>query len=222
MSQQNDNASIEQYKKAYEEWSQRIGAAKTQTRSWRFAFVLSLIVLVLLLICLVMVLGSQKRYVYVAEVRPQDNIVNLRPVDQAYEPTVGQTEYFIGQFVNSVMTLPLDPVVAQRNWLYAYSTAQGRAVEQLNTYMQTNNPLADIGRVTRTVEIRNVHPVSKNSYEFTWTQTEYNQQGKVQNVTLYNGIFTVAMGTLPTTTQGLLNNPFGLQVVYFSFSNEGR
>jgi type IV secretory pathway TrbF-like protein len=218
----NKESDIANYQRAYEEWSERVGSAKTQMRNWRIAFMLSLFVLILLLICLVMVLGAQKRYVYVAEVRPQDNVVNLRPVDQAYEPTAEQTEYMIGRFIDAIMTLPLDPVVAKTKWLYAYSLTQGRAIEQLNHYMQTNNPLADIGRVTRTVEIRNMHPVSKNSYEATWTQTEYNQQGKIENVVLYDGIFTVAMGPLPTTMQALLNNPFGLQVVYFSFSNEGQ
>ena len=210
-----------QYQRAYQEWSDRIGSARTQARNWRLGFILSVIALVLLVICLMMVLAMQKRYVYVAQIEPRANIVNLRTVDAVYEPTNAQSEYMIGRFIRALMALPLDPVVARDNWLYAYSLVQGQADQQLNTYFQTKNPIGDLGHSTKTVEIQTFHPISKNSYSFTWTQTQYDSQGKVENVTLYNGIFTIATGFTPKTTDQLLTNPFGVKIVYFSFSSEG-
>lgn len=209
------------YQKATAEWNERIGSAKVQARNWRFAFILSVVALFLLAVCLVLALASQKRLVYVAEIKPQDNIVNLQTVGPVYQPTEAQSEYMIAQFIRSIMSLPLDPVVARTNWFNAYALVTGQAVQQLTHYAQTNNPLAEMGRVTKTVDIRNFHPIGQNSYEFTWTQTQYNQRGSIENSTLYNGIFTLASGFAPKTTGQLLQNPFGIKIVYFSFSTEG-
>lgn len=222
MAKKNKDQSVDKdsYHQAYDEWSARIGSAKTQARNWRFACLLCLLVLVLLLVAFTMLLSSQKSYVYVAEVKPQESVVNVRAMDQAYSPSQAQEEYFINQFIHNIMTLPLDPVVVRENWLNAYGAVQGKAKYQLNTYARAHNPFSVVGKQTSTVEIQKFNPISNNSYEFNWLVTIYNNNGKVVSKTLYNGIFTVVGGVKPTTQKQLLNNPLGLRIEYFSFSSE--
>lgn len=210
------------YHKAAEEWSGRIGSAKNQARNWQIACFMSIILVILLLVAIFIILTKQKTYVYVAEVKPQNNIVNVRSLDKAYIPTQAQEEYFIAKFIRQIMTLPLDPVVARSRWLNAYSVVEGKAVNQLNTYARAHNPFKQVGLYTKTVVVQNYHPISAHSYEFTWTQTVYNSKGKVESNNLYNGIFTLAKGGAPKTMQEMLYNPFGLKIAYFTFSKEGH
>lgn len=208
------------YQRAYEEWSERIGSAKTQLRNWRLACLCCLVIIVLLLIAIISLINGQKNYVYVAEVKPGSAVVNVHSLDRGYAPTQAQETYFIGRFINQVMDLPLDPVIVRNNWLHAYSFVHGRAKNQLNTYARSNPPFAQVGQETRTVKIKQFHPIGNHSYEFTWTTTTYEPNGRVKSTILYNGVFTVADGYHPKTAQAMLINPLGLRIVYFSFSKQ--
>jgi type IV secretion system protein VirB5 len=211
-----------QYQQAWQEWEERIGSAKTQIRNWQLACLLSLIVGILLLVGIIMLSSSQKNFVYVAEVKPQEGVVNVQPLSQNYQPSQAQEAYMVGKFIDSIMSLPLDPVVARDHWLYAYGIAQGRAISQLNDYAQASNPFAQLGENTKTVTIKNFTALSNHSYQFLWTVTTYNASGNITGSDLYSGIFTVADSQQPTTVANLLDNPFGVYIINFSFSVEGH
>jgi type IV secretion system protein VirB5 len=214
--------SDQSYRKALDEWSIRIGGAKSQARNWQLACLASLFIVIVLIIAMIILLSVQKTYVYVAEVKPQENIVNVKPATELYVPSQAQQEYFVANFIKLIMTLSLDPVVARDHWMTAYSFVEGGAIGQLNTYAQKNDPFADIGRMTKVVKIKNFHPLSPNSFNFTWTQTIYDMKGNIKSNVVYNGIFTLVTGKTPATTDDLLENPLGLKIAYFTFSVEGR
>ena len=222
MDKNNEQAQTKaQYSKAYDEWEGRVGAAKVQLRNWRLACIGSILVAILLLVAIVMVLASQKTYVYVAEVNPQDSVVNLQALNSAVVPTAAQEAAIVGRFINDIMSLPLDPVVARNNWLEAYGLVAGQAQTQLTNYAQNNPPFAELGSLTQSVSIKNFNVVGSHSYEFTWVQTTYNSNGAVQSQKLYNGIFTVVNTGTPVTTRDILNNPLGIKIAYFNFKVEG-
>jgi type IV secretion system protein TrbF len=108
------------YEKAQGEWSARIGNAKSQVFNWQMIALGSVIVSILLLIALIIISGKQKEYVYVAQVAPNENVVNTVSLSQRITPTQAQKAYFVAQFINQIMTLPLDPVVllATIGWLH--------------------------------------------------------------------------------------------------------
>jgi type IV secretory pathway TrbF-like protein len=98
----------------------------------------------------------------------------------------------------------------------------GQAVNQLTTFAQGINPLANLGNVTSSVQINNFNAVSDNSLQFTWTQTTYDNQGQITNQVVYNGLFTLQQDTPPTDVSGVLENPFGLKITYFSMNSEAQ
>lgn len=208
------------YQQASDEWSKRIGSAKSQARTWRFATLLSLILLILMAIALYMVLSLQKTIVYVAEVKPGHQVVNVRAMDDTYTPNQAQEESFLAGFLNDVMTLPLDPVIVRSNWLDAYAKVEGRAVSQLNMHARNHNPFSMVGKLTRSIQIERINPISKHTYDVVWTQSNYANSGKLKNIARFNGTFTLALGQKPSSLSQLLKNPFGLRVAYFSISNE--
>lgn len=207
------------YDQAYLEWSNRLGNAITQAKNWQRIGLLSLVLCFLLLIALILFMSTQKTEVYVAEVKPNQTVQYIK-MPQTLTPTEGEELYFIGQFIQNIMSLPLDPVIAKQNWLTAYAMTDGSAKTQLNTYAQKTNPLAWLGKHTQAVEIGQTHIVSPHSIQFQWTVNIYNENGSLQNTEAYSGVFTLARTPFPTTQADLLRNPFGLKIVYFTLNKE--
>ena len=204
------------YQRAFDEWNARVGAAKWQMRNWRLACLLSIVLAISLMVALVVLMDRQQTFVYVAEVKPAENVVNVVPLDKTYTPTQAQTVFFLSDFIHKIMSLPIDPVVARNNWLSAFNLVHGRAVSQLNNYAKSVDPLAKLGLETKSLVIDNYDQASNNSYEFHWHQTSYNNQGKIQQQIEYSGFFTVQVGQQPAQLQSLLENPLGLEIVYFT------
>lgn len=221
MTKQNYQKNETPYEKAYIEWADRIGQTRAQLKNWRLVAVLSMLLTLLLLIVLMMVMSAQKTYVYVAEIRPNETVGNKVLLPERFNATQAQESYFIGQFINNIMTLPLDPVVARQNWFDAYNMVSGEAIAQLTSFAQANDPFTNLGAETKSVQINSINAVSDQSIQVTWSTTTYNSQGVVQDQATYNGVFTLSHGPNPTTTSELLKNPFGLKVSYFSINREG-
>ncbi len=221
MSKEAQKETLTNYQQAYEEWDQRIGSAKVQARNWRLACLLSVAVSILLIICILMQLNTQQRYVYVAEVKPQESVVNIRPVTKAYIPSVAQKEAFIGGFIKNIMSIPLDPVVLRNSWLEAFQFISSKAKIQLNQFAQDYKAFSSIGTLTKSVNIVNINAVGNNSYDFTWSVRTINKDGKTIDITLYSGIFTLVEDIPPQTLQEMLVNPLGLRIGYFSFNKKG-
>ncbi len=220
MTKQIENKNLTPYEKAYLEWSARLGQTRTQLRNWQIAGLLSILMAVLLLISLFIVIESEKTYVYVAQVGPDEAVVNKVSLPQSLSPTQAQESYFVGQFINNIMSLPLDPVIARQNWFNAYDMVGGEASSQLTNLAQNSNPFSNLGTQTTAVNVSSISAVSDQSIQATWTTTTYNDQGAVQQQATYNGVFTLAKGPTPLTTAALLKNPFGLKITYFTINNE--
>lgn len=208
------------YQRAQAEWNSRVGSARSQVFNWRMVALGSLLVTILLIIALVILSHKQQEYVYVAEVGPNENVVNTISLNQRMSPSQAQKAYFVAQFINQIMSLPLDPVIARNNWLSAYQKVSGTAVSQLTAYAQSANPFANLGEMTSAVTINNFNAQSDNSLQFNWTVTTYDNQGQVTQQVIYNGLFTLQQGKPPTDVKGVLENPFGLKITYFSLNSE--
>lgn len=205
------------YQHAQQEWDERIGSARVQAENWRLIAFFSLAVATLLLVILIVVLVSRSERIFVAEIGSRGRVVNVAPLSIGYNPTVAQKEYFIGNFIELLRSVPLDPVVAKQNWLKAYGFLGQRATAQLNTYLQQNNPLNILGKKTVVVKIDDINPLSDNSFAVEWQETIVNADGQSEAHNLYSGVFTLTLKT-PTTQQAILQNPLGIYIVDFNIS----
>ncbi len=210
------------YQLAYEEWSSRVGNAESQLKNWRLAFLLSMLLLLVLSFCLYSVASMHDRHVYIAEVKAGEHVINVQTLPERATPTNAQEAYFINQFLQYTMTLPIDPVIARENWLNAYKIVEGTAIEQLTNYARAHNPFENIGVQTQSIQVEQYHPVSNRSYEVTWIQTTFDTKGHLQSKQLYHGVFTLSQGDIPKTVRDIVVNPLGLKISYFTFSKEGE
>lgn len=211
------DAPLTSYQRAKQEWDDRIGGARVQAKNWRFMALLSMIVSLILLVMLIISLSLDHTVVYVAQVGPGGRVVNVAPLEKSYTPTSAEKEYFLGQFIQLIRSIPLDPVVAKRNWVSAYQFLSARGAQQLNTIMRENNPLKVLGDKTVTVNISDINPISENSYHVDWTEKTIDSSGKLDSTISYSGTFTI-MVQPPKTQTAILQNPLGIYIVDFHIS----
>ena len=169
------------YLKAQQVWDNRLGGAAAHMRQWRLIALTLLCLCGLLSVCLVISVNAPQTSVYVAEVKSTGQVLNITPLNRTYNPEQAQVEYFLSQFVQSIRSLPLDPVVAKQNWLKAYAFLSPRGSAMLTTLMRTDNPLSLLGKQTTTVSITSVNPLSLNTYDLNWTEVATGPNGQTLN-----------------------------------------
>ena len=209
------------YQKAYQEWEYRIGSAKKQARNWMVAGIASIIMCILLLISIIVLINRQKMYVYVAEIKPQESVVNVQTAVKSYIPTIAQKIAFVSDFIKNITQIPLDPVVLNKQWQNALLSVSGRAETQLKQVYSKLTPVQLIGQKIIVTVITDSNEASTNSFEMTFQITIYNRDGGVESVKLYSGVFTFAPSVAPDTLSQMVVNPLGLKIGFFSFSEKG-
>lgn len=205
------------YVRAKQVWDERLSSFALSADHWRKIAMISLVLVVLLLILLFISLSWHKPSLYIAEVSKEGQVMNVKMLSESYQPTEAQEEYFITQFIKLVRGVPLDPVAAKNNWLQAYNFLSDRGAQELNRFFQQNNPLPNLSKRTVTVNITDINPLSKNSYEVDWTEESIDQNGQIIGQQNMSGTFTIVVQP-PKTKQEMLQNPLGIYIVDFHIS----
>jgi len=212
-----DGEPLTPYQRAQQEWDSRIGSSRLQARNWRILAILSILATILLAISLIFTLTSRKERIYIAEVTKEGKVVNVAPLIIRYQPNEAQKEYFVSKFIELTRGIPLDPVLAKKNWLTAYNFLNNRGAERLNEYFRQTNPTASLGKKTITVRILDINPISPTTIHTNWVETIINANGQEEDKKEYSGIFTIAIKQ-PTKHEVILRNPLGLYIIDFNIN----
>tara|TARA_R110000796_G_scaffold91959_1_gene196141 strand:- start:164 stop:856 length:693 start_codon:yes stop_codon:yes gene_type:complete len=198
------------YQKAGQVWDERIGSARVQAKNWR------LMALGCLGLCFVtsgaLVWRSMQSTVtpYVVEVDETGAARAVGPATERYVASDAQIAHHLANFIADVRGLSVDPVVVRENWLHAYDFVTDRAATTLNEYAQANDPFADVGRKSRTVDVVSVVRVSDDSFQARWIEKTY-ENGTLRQAERFTGNFTLITQP-PTDVARLRANPLGLYV----------
>jgi type IV secretion system protein TrbF len=204
------------FQEAKQAWDDRIGNARVQAKNWRFIAITSLLIALMLLV-ITIILATKKDRVFIAEVTQTGRVVNVAPLTIKYEPTTAQVEYFLIRFIESIRSLPLDPVVAKQNWLNAYNFLSPRGAQLLNVFFKANNPVTLLGNKTVTIKANAVNPISNATYQVDWTENAVNSNGQLEGQKQFSGVFTITVKQ-PTTQKAILQNPLGIFITNFHIS----
>ena len=213
-------ASDTPYQRARQAWDERIGSARVQAASWRLAFFATALLAIVLGVALVVVLRQSRVVPYIVEVGASGAVVGVAPAPIRYEPTDAQIRYFLANFVELIGTVPIDPVVAKKNWLTAYGFLTESGARQLNAFASGSDPLGRVGKERVEIRVRNSLRESDRSFQLTWNETTFDPNGTLMSRKERTGLFSVAVMT-PRTEEEILRNPLGLYIDNFSIS-EGR
>lgn len=198
------------YQKAGQIWDERIGSARVQAKNWR------LMALGCLGLCFVtssaLVWRSLQSTVtpYVIEVDDTGAARAVGPAPENYAPSDPQIAHHLANFIGDVRSLSSDAVVVRENWLKAYDYVTDRAATTLNEYASTNDPFADIGRKSRTVDVVSVVRVSDGSFQARWVEKTF-ENGALTGANRFTGLFSIITQT-PTDAETLRANPLGIYV----------
>ncbi len=205
------------YQRAQREWDLRIGTARIQAKNWRLVAIFSLLIALSLICALVLVLVSKKDHLYIAEVSQEGKVVNVAPLLVKYQPTEAQKNFFLAHFIELVRSVPMDPVLAKKNWTMAYNFLNGRSAAKLNEYFRQNSPVNILGKKTVATQILDLNPISPTTTHVDWLETTTNSEGQEESSKNYSGVFSIAIKQ-PTKQKEILNNPLGFYIVDFNIS----
>jgi len=124
----------------------------------------------------------------------------------------------IGRYIQSMKTVYNDPVAQAEMMKFVHNTtlAGSSAETHYREYYSGNNPLFDGKSKKVVVTINSVLPLSEHKWQAEWKEDTF-IDGKTEGSKQYRGIFDIAIRS-PTSMKGVLDNPLGIFIIDFSFS----
>src|SRR5690606_1003769 len=110
---------------------------------------------------------------FVVEVASWGQTQRITSMDGRYEPTEAQVGYALSDWIRSVRSKSIDPIVIRQNWLKAYDLVTPKAASFLNAWAQANDPFAEAGREAINVEVLNVVRRTERTYDLQWRETRF-------------------------------------------------
>jgi type IV secretion system protein TrbF len=206
------------YQRAAQVWDDRIGSARVQARSWRYAFFGALGLATCLTAGLIWQGARGTIVPWVVQVDRLGEAQAVAPADSDYSPTDPQIAFHLARFIEQVRSIPDDPIVVRQNWLRAYDFVTDRGALVLNDYARTNDPFALIGREQVGIDVTSVIRASPTSFRVAWVERRY-RDGSLADTSRWTAILTIIVQT-PRTPDALRKNPLGIFVDAINWSKE--
>lgn len=206
------------YQRASQVWDERIGSARVQARSWRYAFFGALGLSGALTGALIWQNARGTIVPWVVEVDRLGEARSVAPAEAGFSPSDPQIAFHLARFIEHVRALPDDPVVVRTNWLRAYDFVSDRGALALNDHARGNDPFAMIGREQVAVDVTSVIRASPQSFRVAWTERRY-RDGALAETSRWTAILGVAVQP-PRTPDALSKNPLGILVTSLNWSKE--
>ena len=206
------------YQRAAQVWDDRMGAARVQAANWRLAAFVSLALAFALAAAFVWRSSQSIITPYVIELESDGAARAVKPAIANYKPTDAQIAFHLGEFIKNVRSVSIDPVVVRENWLKAYAYATDQAAQTLNDYARVNDPFAEVGKRSVSVDIVSVVRSSSDSFELRWRETTY-QTGVRQGQETHTAVLAVVIDP-PKDEATLHQNPLGLYVHGVNWSKD--
>ena len=206
------------YQRAAQVWDERIGSARVQARSWRYAFFGALSLSACLTAGIVWQ-GSQGSIIpWVVQVDKLGQAQTVAPATADFRPTDPQIAWHLGRFIEQVRSIPADPIIVRQNWLRAYEWTTDRGAGALNDYARTNDPFTKVGKQQIAVDVSSVIRASPDSFRVAWTERHF-ENGQLSGTERWTAILTIALQP-PPDAERLKANPLGIYVNAINWSRE--
>ena len=198
------------YQKAGQIEDRRLGRANARGNRWCLAFCGAMGLAALSTSGLIYQSAQASIVPWVVEVDETGAVKASGPAETNFKPSDAQIAHQLARFISNVRSVSIDPVVLRENWLSAYNFATDQAALTLNTYANENDPFADIGQRSVTVDVNSIVRSSDDSFEVRWREKSFRGGALLttQTFTASLSIITIA----PTDAETLHRNPLGLYV----------
>lgn len=207
------------YKRAQQEWDERIGTSRVQAKNWRLAAFACILLALLSVIVVILLMISLKPTIipYVIEVDKAGEVRRVGQIlEQDYVPEKAAIEHFLWKFVTNIRTVPLDPVILSKQIKEAYAFTAGKATNRLSGYFQETKP-AERVRKSESVSVEVDYIIEereRSDYRIRWKETTFGRNGVKLGVENWVGTFLIEFKQ-PQNEDQLRKNPLGIYIVSF-------
>jgi len=206
------------YQKARQVEDRRLGRAYARGNRWCLAFCGAMGLAALSSSGLIYQSAQASVAVHVVELDANGGVKSLTPLQGEYKPTDAQIANQLARFIKNVRSISIDPVVLRENWLNAYNYATDQAAITLNTYANENDPFADIGQRSVTVDVSSIVRSSEDSFEVRWRETNFRNGAQLGSQTYTASLLVITEP--PKDAETLHRNPLGLYVHGLNWSKD--
>jgi type IV secretion system protein VirB5 len=213
------------YKRAKQEWDDRIGDAVIQARNWRLAtFAVLLFIAMPSLIGLLYVGTLPKKVPHIVEVAQDGSVAYRGAIGKSWEgytPSAASIKYHLQRFIQATRMISSDGAVVKKNWIDAYKLVTSNGANILNAYVQQHDPFVRAQTERVSVEVLSMVPISSESWQVDWKESSWGVHGELLGESYWRGIFRTKF-TEPKSDEQLMANPIGLYIDEFHWSRINR
>ena len=213
------------YKRAKQEWDERIGDAVVQAKNWRLATFAVLLFIAMPAIAGLIYVGTLPKEVpHIIEVARDGSASYRGAIGKSWSeftPSAASIKYHLQRFVQATRTISSDKAVIKRSWFDAYKLVTPTGSNILNTYVRQQDPFlrADTERVS--VDVLSMVPISSESWQVDWKESSWGVHGELLGESYWRGIFRVVFRE-PKNEEQMIANPIGLYIDEFHWSRINR
>lgn len=198
------------YQKAGQVEDRRLGRANARGNRWCLAFCGAMGLAALSTSGLIYQSAQASIVPWVVEVDETGAVKASGPAQNDFKPSDAQIAHQLARFISNVRSVSIDPVVLRENWLSAYNYATDQAALTLNTYANENDPFADIGQRSVTVDVTSIVRSSEDSFEIRWREKSFRGGALLESQTYTASLSIITKA--PTDAETLYRNPLGLYI----------
>lgn len=200
------------------EWNERYGSYIASAKMWRGVAVASLLVAAVSVGGIVHFASQNKLIPYVVEVNADGNTLQVYQAEKMLPADRVVVRAQLAQFIQDVRSVSSDVAVQRRaiERAYAHLSADLPAYAAINTWFRQNTPFERARNETVAVEVRQVLPLSDNTWRIEWVERPRNRNGESLPVTRWTGTTSVVTGG-EVDARTILFNPVGLYIREFDW-----
>lgn len=203
------------YLSARREWNERYGDYIARARNWRWAAFGALAISLVLGVGVAWQAAQSKVVPYVVEVDRLGDAVAVARADRAAPTDMRVIKAQLAAWIVDVRSVSSDPLAQKSALSRSYALTAAMATLFLNDYYRQHSPFGQPRTVAVSVDA--VLPISKQTYQFQWSEDARDLQGRDLATTHWIASVTVAFDP-PTDERGILSNPLGLYITGISWT----
>lgn len=126
-------------------------------------------------------------------------------------------EYQIRKFVINKYSISSDYAVTRNNLKDCYASLTNVSAQKLSEELENDNPLKNIGKAIKNVEIQSILGLSKNSYQVDFIVSSTSMNGKLLKTERKRGVLTIDL--MEPAEEDKILNPLGIYITNFDFTD---
>ncbi len=197
-------------------WDDRYMNMKKMIRSWQSAFWCSMAVTIILALVVAKIATESRVEPFAVETN-KGMPYAIKPINVTMSANDQRLVNFaIDQFIINTRTIMSDPKGEGLMLDKAYAYAADEALSMLQEYFANTDPYKIAQKYTVSVNIVNAMPLSKNTWQITWDETQHFIGDEPSVTTRWMANVTYRMGDI--NPDFVDQNPFGLYITKLSWS----